>query len=71
MKLLNQNKMEFAGKTHIVISLIITLLSPILLPLFGQWYHQQTGIDPVGIYAVYTFVGLVNWMLIGFKLGDS
>lgn len=59
--------MKFAGKTHLAISIIATLLSPIFLPIFGQWYNQKTGISPDGMYFVYIAMGLVNWLFIVFK----
>jgi hypothetical protein len=63
--------MKFAGNTHIIMSLIVTVLSPIFLPIFCQWYEQQTGISPVPIYAIYILIGFVNWILIGFIKADQ
>jgi hypothetical protein len=37
----------------VAMSMIITSL---LVPVFGQWYKQQSGIDPMGFYFI-TFIG--------------
>jgi hypothetical protein len=34
------------------------LISSLLTPIIGQFYQQQTGIEPIAFYGVVVFVGL-------------
>ena len=34
--------------------IFIGIASSLLVPIFGQWYEQQTGIMPIGLYALST-----------------
>lgn len=48
-------------KTFAVI--FLCTISALIIPVFGQWYYQQTGIMPVGFYAVAGFGGLIGAIL--------
>jgi hypothetical protein len=37
---------------------IFALITSALMPIFAQWYHQQTGIYPYGTIALSGFCGL-------------
>jgi hypothetical protein len=42
------------GKTKkLAIAFAISIAGSLLVPIFTQWYHQKTGIDPIGFYFVY------------------
>jgi hypothetical protein len=41
--------------TKLIIAFIGSILGSLLLPVFTQWYEQQTGINPIGFYFVYIF----------------
>lgn len=34
-------------------------ITALLIPVFGQWYSQQTGIDPIGFYMLSVLGGCV------------
>lgn len=56
--------------TKLIIAFIASILGSLLLPVFTQWYTQQTGIDPIAFYFVYTIgsvISLVGIATNGFK----
>ena len=46
--------------TKLIIAFIGSILGILLLPVFTQWYEQQTGINPIGFYFVYIFGSLIS-----------
>lgn len=47
------------------IMFICTLISALLVPIFTQWYEQQTGIFPTGFYMVLIVGGFISYFAIG------
>ena len=47
------------------IMFICTLVSALLVPIFTQWYEQQTGIFPIGFYIVLVVGGFMSYFAIG------
>ena len=43
---------------------ICTLISALLVPIFTQWYEQQTGICPTGFYFVLIMVGVASYFMV-------
>lgn len=43
---------------------IFTLISALLLPIFTQWYEQQTGIFPIGFYMVLIVGGFISYVAV-------
>jgi hypothetical protein len=41
-----------------ILVFICALITSALVPIFAQWYHQKTGIYPVGTIALSGFGGL-------------
>lgn len=39
--------------TKLAIAFAISIVGSLLIPIFTQWYEQQTGIYPIGFLAVY------------------
>jgi len=39
--------------TKLAIALAISIIGSLMIPIFTQWYEQQTGITPIGFYFVY------------------
>jgi xanthine/uracil permease len=56
--------MKIGGKTHIVISVIVTLIGTLLIPVFFQWWEQQTGIYPYGTLGFCVLLSLINFVVI-------
>ena len=57
-------------KTKLIIAFIASMLGSLLLPVFTQWYTQQTGISPIGFYIVYvvgSIISLIGIATDGFK----
>lgn len=46
--------------TKLIIAFIISILGSLILPVFTQWYTQQTGIVPIGFYIVYVLGSFVS-----------
>ena len=42
-------------KTAFVV--LTAILTTALMPIFAQWYHQKTGIYPIGVFFVAGFGG--------------
>jgi len=47
------------------IMFICTLISALLVPIFTQWYEQQTGISPQGFYIVLVVGGFISYVAVG------
>lgn len=47
------------------IMFICTLISALLVPIFTQWYQQQTGINPIGFYMVLCIGGFIFYFMVG------
>jgi hypothetical protein len=39
--------------TKLAIVFVISIIGSLLIPIFTQWYEQQTGMTPIGFYFVY------------------
>lgn len=50
--------------TKIITMIIISLLSSLLTPIFGNWYQQTTGIDPIGFYIVSVLGAFAIWIYV-------
>lgn len=46
--------------TKLIIAFIISILGSLIIPVFTQWYTQQTGIAPIGFYIVYVLGSFVS-----------
>ena len=49
----------------LLIMFICTLISTLLVPIFTQWYEEQTGIYPGGFYVVLVFGGIISYVAVG------
>jgi hypothetical protein len=55
-----------SNKKMLAISVIVAVIGSLLIPVFGQWYQQQTGIDPIAFYIVGGIASLCNvlyWLI--------
>ena len=50
--------------TKLAIAFAVSIAGSLLVPIFTQWYHQKTGIDPIGFYFVYAIGSLISIMAI-------
>lgn len=50
--------------TKLAIAFAISIVGSLLIPIFTQWYEQQTGITPIGFYFVYVFGSFISIMAI-------
>jgi hypothetical protein len=48
----------------LLIMFICTLISTLVIPIFTQWYEEQTGIWPGGFYAVLVFGGIISYLTV-------
>ena len=48
--------------TKLIIAFIVSLIGSLLMPVFGQWYTQTTGITPVAFYIIYGFGSIVTFI---------
>lgn len=49
----------------LLIMFICTLISALVVPIFTQWYEQQTGIWPGGFYVTLVVGGFISYFLVG------
>jgi len=56
-------------KTMLV--LIIAVMSGLLMPIFGQWYEQKTGLIPIALYAVGGLGGLIISIISALKIWEE
>jgi hypothetical protein len=49
-----------SNKKMLAISVIGAVIGSLLIPVFGQWYEQQTGIDPIAFYIAGGIASLGN-----------
>lgn len=57
-KHLKQNKMNKTKK--LIIAFIVSIIGSLLMPIFGQWYEQVTGITPIAFWIVYVFGSIIS-----------
>ena len=57
-------------KTHTVLTIIGSLLVAFLLPIFLQWYEQQTGISPFAAIFVVLVLSITNMFLLVIRWTD-
>ena len=48
----------------LLIMFICTLISTLVIPIFTQWYEEQTGIYPGGFYVVLVFGGIISYLTV-------
>ena len=48
----------------LLIMFVCTLISTLVVPLFTQWYQEQTGIWPGGFYIVLVVGGAVSYFAV-------
>jgi hypothetical protein len=51
-------------ETKLYIMFICTLISTLLVPIFTQWYEQQTGIWPGGFYFLLCIGGFMAYFAV-------
>ena len=54
-------------ETKLYIMFICTLISALLVPIFTQWYEQQTGKFPIAFCALLAIGGTVAYMAAFYK----
>jgi len=54
--------------TKLFIAFILACVSALLMPIFTQWYEQETGTFPIAFVCVYSFGGVMSIMAIA--IGD-
>ena len=47
------------------IMFVCTLISTLVVPIFTQWYQEQTGIWPGGFYVVLVVGGFISYFAVG------
>jgi hypothetical protein len=56
--------------TKFAIVFAVSIVGSLLIPIFTQWYEQQTGMNPIGFYFVYvlgSFISIVAIATNNFK----
>lgn len=51
-------------QAKLIIASLLALISSLIVPIFTQWYYQQTGMYPVGFWFVYILGGFISIMAI-------
>jgi hypothetical protein len=46
--------------TKLIIAFVMATISALFIPIFTQWYYQQTGIYPIGFWFVWILGGFVS-----------
>ena len=49
--------------TKLAIAFAVSIVGSLLIPIFTQWYEQQTGLYPIGFYFVYvigSFMSIIS-----------
>jgi hypothetical protein len=46
--------------TKLIIAFVMATISALLIPIFTQWYYQQTGIYPIGFWFVWILGGIFS-----------
>lgn len=49
-------------QNKLLIMFICTLISALILPIFTQWYEEQTGIWPAGFYVILCMGGILCYI---------
>jgi len=49
---------------------LITIISSLIVPVIGEWYFQQTGIQPITFYFICVFGGLAMIMVRLYSIWD-
>lgn len=60
-------------KTKILKTILVVfgaMISALLIPIFGQWYEQQTGIMPIVFYAVSVLGGFATCAITVYNIWD-
>ena len=52
------------------LTIVITIVLALILPIFAQWYEKQAGISPDTLYGVGTFGGLILMFFVLFKIWE-
>lgn len=52
------------------LTIVITIVLALILPIFAQWYEKQTGISSNTLYGVGTFGGLTLMCFVLFKIWE-
>ena len=50
--------------TKLLIMIFSTILGSLLAPVFGSWYQNQTGIDPIAFYSVSAMGSCAIWIYV-------
>jgi hypothetical protein len=58
-------------KTHLIVTVIAMILGSLFMPIFTQWYEQETGIIPVPFISVVMIFSIANLMYLLNKLMDK
>lgn len=51
-------------QNKLLIMFICTLISALVVPIFTQWYEEQTNITPMGFYFVLIVGGFISYMAV-------
>jgi hypothetical protein len=57
-------------KTHIILTVIVSITLSLTLPIFCKWYEQVTGIMPIAFVVVSFFAFVLNIFYIVNRLDD-
>ena len=47
-------------QAKLIIASLLALISSLIIPIFTQWYFQQTGMYPIGFWFIYILGGIVS-----------
>ena len=54
-------------KTKLIIAFIMACVSALLMPIFTEWYEQETGTFPIAFVMIYSFGGIMSIMAIAME----
>ena len=59
-----KQEVTMSKQKKLFIMFICTLISTLVVPIFTQWYEEQTGIWPGGCYVVLVFGGIISYLTV-------
>ncbi len=58
-------------RTHIIVTAITMILGSLLVPIFAQWYEQNTGIFPLVFLSILIILSIANLIYLLFNIIDE
>lgn len=57
-------------KIKLIIAFILACVSALLMPIFTEWYEQETGTSPIAFVMIYSLGGIMSIMAIAMERMD-